>query len=276
MIYDCFHFNNEVDLLEIRLNHHGAFVDIFVLTECPWTYSGKPKPLIYNQIKDLKPFSKFADRIIHNVYGVPPNGKANWDYEHDQRNSLRRYAIDFTDEDLIIYADCDEILRGPEVVEKALKYNQVVTLDMKMCWYYFNCQVMPGEGFCNDYSLERCFNHRWKMAKICRPRHLFEYPNIYKMRQDFLWNLDDAVVIPDAGWHFSNIGEPLSIYDKFCAFSHSNELNEKYSISPEAIENRKATLRDPLGRDVKFIRTELDVPGYVEANYERFSRHILA
>lgn len=33
MIYDCFQFNNELDLLEIRLNHHGAFVDKFILKE---------------------------------------------------------------------------------------------------------------------------------------------------------------------------------------------------------------------------------------------------
>ena len=40
MIYDCFPFNNELDLLEIRLNHHDYFVDKFVLSESKWTYSG--------------------------------------------------------------------------------------------------------------------------------------------------------------------------------------------------------------------------------------------
>lgn len=49
MIYDCIMFNDELDLLEIRLHHH-AFVDRFILIESTHTYSGQPKPLHYDAV----------------------------------------------------------------------------------------------------------------------------------------------------------------------------------------------------------------------------------
>ena len=276
MIYDCFSFNNELDLLEIRLNHHSEFVDKFVLTECPWTYSGRSKPLYYDQVKDQAPFKQFKDKIIHNIYNVPPNGAVNWAYEHDQRNSLRK--VSFDPNDLIIYADCDEILRDKSVIEiaiEAVPYYEVVTLDMELCWYYFNCVIKPGSKFQKDYSMEVCFNHRWRMAKIISPKHLGMFKNLYKIRELNLWDLRDDFTIERAGWHFSNLGDPILVDAKFKSFSHSDELKEKYHISSNLIAERKAELRDPLGRDVEFVRTELDAPAYILDNIKKYEGYIL-
>ncbi len=41
MIYDCFTFFNELDLLEIRLNVLRDVVDRFVLVEAGETHTGK-------------------------------------------------------------------------------------------------------------------------------------------------------------------------------------------------------------------------------------------
>lgn len=51
MIYDCFTFFNELNLLEIRLNILNDVVDKFVLVEATKTFSGKDKPLYYEQNK---------------------------------------------------------------------------------------------------------------------------------------------------------------------------------------------------------------------------------
>ena len=48
MIYDCFIFFNELDLLEIRLNELNDIVDKFVIVECTETFSKNKKPLYYN------------------------------------------------------------------------------------------------------------------------------------------------------------------------------------------------------------------------------------
>ena len=276
MIYDCFSYNGEEVLLEIRLNHHAPFVDWFVITECPWTYSGGVKPLYYNEIKDKEPFAKFKDKIIHNIYDVPPDGKSCWPYEHDQRNSLRR--INFNEDDLIIYADCDEIIRDKSIIDEAVQATRnfpLITLDMEMCWYYFNCQVKPGSKFQNDYSMESCFNHRWLMAKIFRARHIDVFKNIYQFREQNLWDKRNDYTIKKAGWHFSNFGSSESIFKKLASFSHSDDLDEKYHISRDAIRARKARLEDPLVRDVSFMMTDIDVPPYVFDNLDRYQENFI-
>ena len=45
MIFDCFSFFNELELLEIRLNILNDVVDKFVVVEGTLTHTGKPKPL---------------------------------------------------------------------------------------------------------------------------------------------------------------------------------------------------------------------------------------
>ena len=42
-IFDCFIFNNEVELLELRLNILNDVVDKFVIIEGNSTFSGKKK-----------------------------------------------------------------------------------------------------------------------------------------------------------------------------------------------------------------------------------------
>ena len=45
MIYDCFAFFNELDLLEIRLNALDEVVDRFVLVEATRTFQKKEKQI---------------------------------------------------------------------------------------------------------------------------------------------------------------------------------------------------------------------------------------
>ncbi len=46
-IYDCFIFNNETDLLEIRLNILNDYVDHFVIIESSETFTGLKKKTIF-------------------------------------------------------------------------------------------------------------------------------------------------------------------------------------------------------------------------------------
>lgn len=276
MIYDCFPFNNELTLLEIRLNHHNPFVDKFILSESLFTYSGLPKKLYYYEVRDQEPFVKFKNKIIHRIYSHPPNGRLNWEYEHAQRNSFLEMMSTFKETDLILYLDCDEMIRDEFVIEEAKKLDEIITLQLKHNWYYFNCMKKPGSEFHKDYSLERCFVDGWYMGKICRKRHLAQFRNLYNLRESFLWNRHEGCTILNAGWHFSNLGNSDTIYNKLMSFSHSTELSVKYDLSSELIQKRKEQLLDPLGRkNVSFIATALDVPQFVLDNVERYSEYIL-
>jgi len=65
MIYDCFSFFNELDLLEIRLHELDPVVDKFVLVEASKTFQGKDKPLFYDENKER--YKEFSEKIIHVV-----------------------------------------------------------------------------------------------------------------------------------------------------------------------------------------------------------------
>ena len=56
-IYDCFMFNNEIDLLNIRLNILNEYVDYFVIVESAETHSGLKKKLCF----DLEKFPEFKN-----------------------------------------------------------------------------------------------------------------------------------------------------------------------------------------------------------------------
>src|SRR5689334_5945992 len=112
MIYDCFIFFNELELLDIRLNILNEVVDKFVLVEATQTHQYKPKPLYYSDNKER--FKAFHDKIIHLIVDeLPPNptnGPRNsWDMERFQRNCIARGLNDCKPDDVIIISDLDEI-----------------------------------------------------------------------------------------------------------------------------------------------------------------------
>ena len=62
MVYDCFQFFNELDILKLRLHVMDPVVDRFVISEATETFSGKAKPLYYEENKEM--FAEFADKIM--------------------------------------------------------------------------------------------------------------------------------------------------------------------------------------------------------------------
>ena len=90
MIYDCFIFNNEIELLDLRLNILSPYVDKFIITEGDKTFSGIPKESVYLQNKDK--FSKWEDKIIHNFINIPELPDT-WSREIYSRNSPMLLSI---------------------------------------------------------------------------------------------------------------------------------------------------------------------------------------
>lgn len=126
MIYDCFPFFNELDVLEIRLNVLYDTVDYFVITEADKTHTGRHKEYIFEQNKDR--FAKFLDKIIYikvddfpDLENSETSSDGNkWLYENYQRDAIMRGLKDCKPDDVIIISDCDEI-PNPEAVKKYKK-----------------------------------------------------------------------------------------------------------------------------------------------------------
>lgn len=261
MIYDCFHFNDELDLLDFRLHHH-SFADKFILIESTKTYTGKDKTLLYEKNKDA--FKKFSHKIYHIILDYPFEGNEDWKYEHMQRNVLK--GFNFNINDTIIYADCDEILRDESVIPKFL--GNIWSLQMDLCFYYFNLRLKDITHPHEDYHLNSCFRNKFHMAKIFPAWCLKTVTNIYNLRQHEIEN--PVSMIPNAGWHFSNLGSPERILNKLQAISHWGEYSFQ-GLTSEKIKNNKNNLIDPLGRDgcIYEVIPDRELPEYLINNRER-------
>ena len=143
MVYDCFQFFNELDILKLRLHIMNPVVDRFVISEATETFSGNPKPLYYEENKEM--FAEFADKIIHVVVDDTPPG-----YTHDrdtfQKNAVGRGLKDCTDEDIIIFSDLDEI-PNPEKIKEILQNfdrTKIYHFAQRLFYCYLNMEEVSG------------------------------------------------------------------------------------------------------------------------------------
>ena len=137
MIYDCFTFFNELDLLEIRLNTLNAVVDKFVLVEATLTHQGKPKPLYFDENKAK--FESFSDKIIHIIVDKYPENTNDdaWIYERYQRNMIKEGLTNCKPDDVIIVSDIDEIPNPSKITEYKNKKG-IKVFKQKMYYYFLN------------------------------------------------------------------------------------------------------------------------------------------
>ena len=115
MIYDCFPFYNELDVLELRLHQHAPFVDKFVIVEATQTFQGKPKRMFFEENKQR--YAAFLDRIIHVQFEFPKVFDKSylrineiWARDFYQRDQISRGLGEAQPDDLIIVSDVDEML----------------------------------------------------------------------------------------------------------------------------------------------------------------------
>lgn len=150
MVWDCFLFNDELDLLKLRLTELNEVVDRFVLVEMAFTHSMKPKPLYFE--KHRSKFRKWLPRIEHvKVYDCPYSLDP-YKRERHQRNAIQRGLRKAQENDIITICDVDEIPRAN--IYEHFKLNHcssgIANLNMRLFFYWFN-------GYVNEPS---------KMAKI--------------------------------------------------------------------------------------------------------------
>ncbi len=231
MIYDCFSFFNELDLLEIRLNTLDKVVDWFILVESSYTHSGNPKPLYYAEHKSR--FEKFNDRIIHivaddfpNVPNTTPREMA-WIRENWQRNAiLRGLPKDVKDDDYLIIADLDEI-PNPKAVEKATLYDGLSHLYLSFYSFFLNYKNYSNPVWCGGPQIMP-----YKLLHNPKPsENMLIYPIDWRvnngMTPSVIRFLKPNHVIKNAGWHFSYCGGMETVISKLKAYAHTEFATDK-------------------------------------------------
>ena len=249
MIYDCFPFFNELDMLELRLNTLNDYVDRFVLVESDVTFTGEPKPLYFEENKDR--FSDFVHKIEHVVVRNMPKTNEAWDRDIFQRNCSLRGLSKARPNDIITFCDADEIPNIPQV-EADIRNDQPHALHQRMYYYKFNMRV--GD---------------WARATATMYKAMKGTPQ--QMRRN-----KQRPLIRDGGWHFSYVMAPELIAHKIKSFAHQ-EFNSDNFTDVEKINERIADQRDPFDRKNRRYRVEpIDdsFPKYLIDNQERFREMI--
>lgn len=103
MIYDCFLFLNEFDVLDFRLKLHGPIVDKFIILESDITFAGNSRKLLFQ--------NSYEYDIDYYVYDDRKNFYHPMEREKSQREYLKQCVINsgITKNDYCIVSDVDEI-----------------------------------------------------------------------------------------------------------------------------------------------------------------------
>jgi len=258
MIYYCFMFNDEYDLLEVQLNTMNSIVDKFVISEGPYTQSGEKKPLYFELVKNDLRFRKFKDKIIHIIDNgllpkdkLPEGKRSRWYNENHQRNAIQQ--VKFKSNDLIISGDVDEIM-NPDVLPILKKEQKPVTLMQHLYYYYLNCQSLSS----------------WRAVISMRGKHLKN-----KALSDMRLERNNFKAINNAGWHFSYLGGVERVIKKLKIMAHAEYSTEKY-WNKENVEKCLREGKDLFGRKLnkyKFVE-KLNVPKYILENMDKFKKYV--
>jgi hypothetical protein len=139
MIWAVSTFNDELNVLEIRLKTLSPLVDRFVLTEATVTQRGQPKPLYFAENKER--FAEWLPKIVHVVVEDMPAGEGSdndWARERFQRSASGRGLYpDMQPEDQVLVGDLDEI-PYPQALEAAFNTAEPTKFLMDMFVYRLN------------------------------------------------------------------------------------------------------------------------------------------
>lgn len=278
-------------ILDVRLNTLDKYVSHFIICEATYNHNGLKKKLNF----DINQFAKFKNKITYLALDDQPknlrilsdkdtellrNSKVLDNAllrENYQRNFVLKHLVKFSDEDLIIINDIDEI---PNLNEFKYK-NKITIFKQKLFYYKFNL-LYP--------------NFIWVGSKICKKKHLLspQWLRNIKSRKYPLWRLDalfskkkyyDVGFIDNGGWHFTNIKNAEAIDYKMRNFLHHLEYEysgmnirdiKKNILEKKVIYNYFADSKEEKqnngGKLEKLDLSEL--PDYISKNSNKFQEWI--
>jgi hypothetical protein len=280
VIYDCFPFFNELDLLEIRLNVLAPVVDRFVLVEATHTHQGSPKPLYFAE--SARRFSEFKNRMQHVVVrDLPEGGGGSWDLERRQRRGIHSGLASATATDAILVSDVDEIptpaklraaaaMTGTKIFRlQAHAYFLDNVLSENPFAYAGSRPVLAPYGAFADVQHLRDLALTFFVASPPGVRGIYD-----RLRRPYLRLRHRVRFIEKAGWHFGWLGGTDAVVQKLEATAHA-ELNKPGLKDRAKIQRTILEGASVFGGGSRFSVRPLAVPlpDYVLEHRERY-RHL--
>ncbi len=251
-VFDCFIFNNELDLLELRLDYLKDTVDIFVIVEAKLTFTNKEKEkyYAYEYINKLPNYLRKKIRYVQlNPLHFPEEIKKDpWEMEYFVRNAISYGLNDINHFDFLWISDADEIPNKNNVFKLG-------SLSMFFSYYKMN--------YLKKFS--------WNYSKAILGKHIKNNkPQFLRLNK---WKF--GFKVKNGGWHFSFLMSPNMIREKVKSYAHTEVAKEEW-ISIENIEKSIKNKRDLFGRTNEDLYLEKDLSFLPEIvldnlnNYKKF------
>lgn len=275
MIYDCFQFFNEIDILFMRMNILKDVVNKFVVSESTVTFSGVKKPLYFEMNREK--FKDFSDMIIYQVVEDTPDVNP---FERDsfQKKAVKRALKDCKEDDIIIFSDVDEI-PNPQKIEECLKNfdkQRVYHFAQRNFYCYLNMEEKDGKLLSFTGEFPGIEKKKWLGSKMCSYAYIKDR-TLEELR--FPDKIKEGIRIDDGGWHFSYMGRTkdekvvASVSKKIKSAAHQEFNNVK--VLMKLSKNIKKG-EDLFGRGAKFEIVPIDAtfPEYLRDNLEMYNHLI--
>jgi len=259
-IFDCFLYNGENLILDLRLNILSKYIEKFIIIESRYDHQGNKKKLNFK----LDKFKKFESKIIYLIIENFPKKLSNWERENFQRNYITNGLSSAGADDYVIISDVDEI---PDLTKiNSLGNFKFSVFEQKMYYYKIN--------------LLNKTNPFWYGSRVCKKKHLKspQWLRSQKIKKYPFWKFNKIKwnIIKNGGWHFSYLMSPEEIKKKLASFAHSEYNNRKYT-NLKKIEDSIKNKKDLFDRPILYEKIIFDktFPDYVVNNKEKFKDWIL-
>ncbi len=245
MTYDCFTFNGEFDILEIRFNLLSALVDKFIIVEGTETFSGLPK-LLYWKNRDKARFKQWEDKVIYQTVDSYEESEilqqiqernyidtVSFQRAFYQKEVIRKVLENegLKDNDIVYYGDVDEVWKPQVVDEKTHKLRQLAY----------------------SYYLNNRSPEDWRGTIVTKWKNI-------QCLNDLRANPIEDDILQDGGWHWTNLGGLEAVKSKIESYDHQ-EVNIPWV--KDGLAQRIADNKDFLGRDYQMWVDDSQLPQYL-------------
>jgi hypothetical protein len=234
-VYDCFLYNGEVQVLEIRLHELADVVYRFVLVESDATFRGVHKTPAFNPLDPR--ITPFAGEIRYVLVKDMPRTGDQAKLEAWQRNAILRGVPDAAAEDLVLVSNVDEIPR-------AIAVKQMVADDQSRI---FGLQLA-----CYRFSVDYPKVAKPDSAIIAAARRA-EFSRVapHELRHDVLTGRVPARFLSGAGWHFAGLLDDAGVRREITSFPDVGLSNYLRSIKILAMGHLSDESGERTGRSVR-------------------------
>ena len=239
-------FFNEKDIAYLRIKELYQSVNYFVINELSTTHKGVAKESVFwndNRLDCFKDKIKYRfidvdhryDQLFNINFKDSAHFMGSW-AEHEQRLRLMDQIneLNLSDEDIILFSDCDEIPNKNKFNE--LQNYDFVALNQMFFVHYIN--LYTNKNVTGTISVK----HR-KIKEINKNNHKLG-------RQILRRHKDDIPRLEDGGWHYSYMGGPKTMSEKVVSIYEGNpdsplkDEDKCKEFIDQTIKNNKSPFSD--------------------------------